>query len=121
VVALGHVATGVMGSDEKLVQEVRSAGERAGERVWELPLWEDYRELMKSDIADIKNTGGRPAGSISAGWFLKEFVDGFPWAHLDIAGTAYTERDDATRVKGPTGVGVRLFSEFVLARDQRKA
>jgi leucyl aminopeptidase len=119
VVALGHFAIGVMGSDEKLVQEVRDAGERAGERAWELPLWEDYRELMKSDIADIKNSGGRPAGSISAGWFLREFVDNsFPWAHLDIAGTAYTERDEATRVKGPTGIGVRLFTEFVLARGQ---
>src|SRR5919112_1827116 len=66
---------------------------------------------------EIKNSGGRPAGSISAGWFLREFVDGFPWAHLDIAGTAYSDRDDATRVKGPTGMGVRLFTEFVLARS----
>jgi leucyl aminopeptidase len=89
VVALGHTAAGVMGSDDALVEEVRAAGERAGERVWPLPLWEEYRELMKSDIADVKNAGGRPAGSISAGWFLREFVDGFPWAHLDIAGTAY--------------------------------
>jgi leucyl aminopeptidase len=120
VVALGHNATGLMGADEKLVQEVKAAGERAGERVWELPLWEDYRDLMKSDIADIKNSGGRPAGSISAGWFLREFVDGFPWAHLDIAGTAYTERDEPGRVKGPTGIGVRLFTELVLARQERE-
>ena len=69
------------------------------------------------DIADVKNAGGRPAGSISAGWFLREFVEGFPWAHLDVAGTAYTDREDATRVKGPTGIGVRLFSEFVLNRS----
>jgi leucyl aminopeptidase len=117
VVALGHSAAGIMGTDEKLVEEVRQAGERAGERVWELPLWDDYRDLMKSDIADVKNSGGRPAGSISAGWFLREFVDGFPWAHLDIAGTAYTERDEPGRVKGPTGMGVRLFTEFVLARS----
>jgi leucyl aminopeptidase len=121
VVALGHTAAGVMGSDERLVEEVRAAGEKAGERVWPLPLWEDYRELMKSDIADIKNSGGRPAGSISAGWFLREFVDGFPWAHLDIAGTAYTDREEPTRVKGPTGMGVRLFTEFVLARGDKKA
>jgi leucyl aminopeptidase len=119
VVALGHTAAGVMGSDDALVEEVRAAGERAGERVWPLPMWEDYRELMKSDIADVKNAGGRPAGSISAGWFLREFVDGFPWAHLDIAGTAYTERDEPTRVKGPTGIGVRLFTEFVLNRSQQ--
>jgi leucyl aminopeptidase len=118
VVALGHTATGVMGTDDRLIEEVRGAGERAGERVWPLPLWDEYRDLMKSDIADVKNAGGRPAGSISAGWFLREFVDGgFPWAHLDIAGTAYTDREDATRVKGPTGVGVRLFSEFILGRQ----
>ena len=113
VVALGHTASGVMGSDEKLVEELRGAGDRADERIWPLPLWDDYRDLMKSDIADVKNSGGAPAGSISAGWFLREFVDGFPWAHLDIAGTAYSDREDAGRVKGPTGVGVRLFSEFV--------
>jgi leucyl aminopeptidase len=118
VVALGHSATGLMGTDETLLEEVRSAGERSGERVWPLPLWDEYRDLMKSDIADVKNAGGRPAGSISAGWFLREFVEGFPWGHLDIAGTAYTDRDDPTRVKGPTGVGVRLFSEFVLERSQ---
>jgi leucyl aminopeptidase len=116
VVALGHTAAGVMGTDDTLVEEVRSAGERSGERVWPLPLWDEYRELMKSDIADVKNAGGRPAGSISAGWFLREFVEGYPWAHLDIAGTAYTDREDPTRVKGPTGMGVRLFSEFVLGR-----
>jgi leucyl aminopeptidase len=116
VIALGHVASGVMGTDEALIEELRQAADRAGERVWPLPLWDDFRDLIKSDIADMKNSGGRPAGSISAGWFLREFVDGFPWAHLDIAGTAYSDREDPTRVKGPTGVGVRLFSEFVLAR-----
>jgi leucyl aminopeptidase len=105
-----------MGSEDELVEEVRRAGDRAGERVWPLPLWDEYRDLMKSDIADVKNAGGRPAGSISAGWFLREFVEGYPWAHLDIAGTAYTDREDPSRVKGPTGMGVRLFSELVLAR-----
>jgi leucyl aminopeptidase len=119
VVALGHTASGVMGSDEKLVEELRAAADRADERIWPLPLWDEYRDLMKSDIADVKNSGGRPAGSISAGWFLREFVEEFPWAHLDIAGTAYTDREDAGRVKGPTGVGVRLFSEFLLARNQQ--
>jgi leucyl aminopeptidase len=115
-VGLGHIAAGVMGTDDALVRELLAAGQRANERAWELPLWEEYRELNKSDIADVKNTGGRAGGSISAGWFLREFVDGFPWAHLDIAGTAYTEREDAAMVKGPTGMGVRLFSEFLLAR-----
>jgi leucyl aminopeptidase len=117
VVALGHAATGLFGTDEALIAEVKAASERADERAWPLPLWDDYRELNKSDIADVKNSGGRPGGSISASWFLREFVDGFPWAHLDIAGTAYTDREDASRVKGPTGTGVRLFSEFILARQ----
>ena len=115
-IGLGHTAAGLMGTDAALVRELLAAGERANERAWELPLWDEYRELNKSDIADVKNTGGRAAGSITAGWFLREFVDGFPWAHLDIAGTAYTEREDAAMVKGPTGMGVRLFSEFLLAR-----
>lgn len=118
VVALGHTASGLMGTDEKLLEEVRAAAERAGERVWPLPLWDEYRDLMKSDIADVKNAGGRPAGSITAGWFLREFVEDFPWAHLDIAGTAYTDREEPGRVKGPTGFGVRLFSEFVLGRQE---
>ncbi len=118
VVALGHTASGLMGNDDALVEEVRTAGERAGERAWPLPMWDDYRDLMKSDIADVKNAGGRPAGSISAGWFLREFVDGFAWAHLDVAGTAYIEREEPGRVKGPTGIGVRLFSEFVLKRSK---
>jgi leucyl aminopeptidase len=115
-VALGHVAIGAMGNDEPLVNEVREAGERAGERCWPLPLWDDYRELLKSDIADVKNSGGRAAGTIAGGWFLREFVDGYPWVHLDIAGTAYTEGEAPYQAKGPTAVGVRLFTEFVLKR-----
>jgi len=115
-IGLGHTAAGLMGTDAALIQALLAAGERAHERAWELPLWDEYKELNKSDIADVKNTGGRAAGSITAGWFLREFVDGFPWAHLDIAGTAYTDREDAAMVKGPTGMGVRLFSEFLLAR-----
>jgi leucyl aminopeptidase len=116
VVALGHHAIGIMGNDEALLAEVRDAGERAGERCWPLPLWDEYRDLVKSEIADVKNSGGRSAGSIAGGWFLKEFVEGFPWVHLDIAGTAYTESDSATQGKGPTAVGVRLFTEFLLKR-----
>ena len=116
VVGLGAVASGLMGNDEALIEEVRQAGERSGERVWQLPLWDDYRELIKSDIADVKNSGGRPAGTITAGWFLREFVSGYPWAHIDIAGTAYSDREDGTRVKGPTGNCMRLFAELVLGR-----
>ena len=116
VVALGNHAIGLMGNDDQLLAEVRQAGELAGERCWPLPMWDEYREQNRSDIADVKNSGGRPGGSITAGWFLREFVDGFPWAHLDIAGTAYTDRDQPQLSKGPTGTGVRLFIEFILGR-----
>jgi len=71
---------------------------------------------VKSEIADVRNSGGRSAGSIAGGWFLKEFVEGFPWVHMDIAGTAYTEGEGATQGKGPTAIGVRLFTEFLLKR-----
>jgi len=117
VMALGHTASGLMGNSEELLADVTTAAERAGEPVWTLPLWDEYKDLIKSDIADVKNSGGRPAGTISAGWFLKEFVDGFDWGHIDIAGTAYSDRSSPIMGKGPTGVGVRLFSEFVLARQ----
>ncbi len=117
VIALGHHATGLMGNDDQLVEEVRLAGDLAGERCWPLPLWDEYREQLKSDVADVKNVGGRPAGSITAGWFLREFVDGFPWAHLDIAGTAYIDGDRPDLARGPTGTGVRLFAELVLGRS----
>jgi leucyl aminopeptidase len=116
VISLGAHAAGLMGNDDQLIEEVRRAGDRAGERCWPLPLWDEYREQLKSDVADIKNSGGRAAGSITAGWFLREFVDDMPWAHLDIAGTAYTDTDRPGLAKGPTGTGVRLFSEFLLAR-----
>ncbi len=115
-IALGQTAAGVMGTDAGLVQDVLAAGRDAHERAWELPLWDEYRDLIKSDIADVKNSGGRLAGSITAGWFLREFVDGYPWAHIDIAATAYTDRDDAALVKGPTGFGVRLFTELLFRR-----
>jgi leucyl aminopeptidase len=116
VIALGDQATGLMGNDETLLGEVREAGAAAGEPCWELPLWDGYREQIKSDTADIKNVGGRPAGSITAGYFLKEFIEDHPWAHLDIAGTAWLDRDRPDVAKGPTGVGVRLFSRFILRR-----
>jgi len=116
VIALGHTATGVMGSDDALVQEVLEAAKRAGEPGWPLPLWDDYKELIKSDVADIKNSGGRPAGTITAGLFLKEFAEGYPWVHLDVAGTAYTESDLGTVPRGSTGVPVGTFVEFVRGR-----
>ena len=116
VIALGHHAIGMLGNDEALLAEVRDAGERAGERCWPLPLWDEYRELLKSDVADVKNSGGRAAGTIAGAWFLREFVEGFPWVHLDIAGTAYLEGEGASHAKGPTAIGVRLFTEFLLKR-----
>ncbi len=116
IIGLGHHATGLLGNDDSLLEEVRRAGDLAGERCWPLPLWADYREQIKSDVADVKNSGGRAAGTITAGWFLREFVEDFPWAHLDIAGTAYTDSDRPDLAKGPTGVGVRLFSQFLLGR-----
>jgi leucyl aminopeptidase len=116
VVALGHQAIGIMGNDDALLAEVRDAGEQAGERCWPFPLWDEYRDLLKSDIADVKNSGGRGAGTIAGGWFLKEFVEGFPWVHLDIAGTAYTDGEGPHQGKGPTAIAVRLFTEFILRR-----
>ncbi len=116
VVALGHTATGVFGSDEPLVNEVLAAGRRAGEPGWPLPLWDDYKELIKSDVADIRNTGGRAAGSITAALFLKVFASEYPWVHLDIAGTAYSDTDMVAIPKGPTGVPVATFIEFVRGR-----
>jgi leucyl aminopeptidase len=116
VIALGHHAIGLMGNDEALIEEVRAAGERTGERCWPLPLWEEYRTQLDSTFADLKNTGGRPAGTITAGWFLREFVGDVPWAHLDIAGTAYGDSPPPYLRKGSSGVPTRLFVEWVRGR-----
>jgi leucyl aminopeptidase len=116
VISLGHAASAVLGTDDTLVEELRLAGLAADERIWQLPIWDDYRELIKSDIADMKNSAGRPAGTITAAWFLREHVGEYPWAHIDIAGTAYLGNSQPTQEKGATGVLVRLFSEFLLAR-----
>ena len=118
-IALGQEATGMLGTDEKLKQRIREAGEKTGERVWELPLWEEYYELIKSDIADMKNTGGRQGGVITAAALLSKFVRKYPWVHLDIAATAWTDKDRPYTPKGATGVGVRLLTQFLrgYARD----
>jgi leucyl aminopeptidase len=122
VIALGHQAVGVFGSDAELTREVLAAGERASERGWELPMFEEYKEQLKSDVADLKNVGGRAAGSITAAWFLREFVDGaYPWVHLDVAGTAYSEADLTWLPKGPTGTPTGTFVEFVRARARQQA
>jgi leucyl aminopeptidase len=116
VVALGHEASGLMGNDQPLASALKKAGECCGERVWELPLWDSYGEAMKSDIADLKNAGSRDGGSITAGWFLKQFVGKTHWAHLDIAGTAWSTKSRPCAPKGATGVGVRLLIEFLRNR-----
>jgi leucyl aminopeptidase len=108
VVALGNVASGLYGNDPALIEAVRQCGEQAGERHWPMPLWEEYRALNRSEIADLKNSAGRNAGSIGAAWFLREFVDDRPWAHLDIAGTSWQEKT-AYAPAGPTGAGVGTF------------
>jgi leucyl aminopeptidase len=116
VIALGHTATAIFSADDALTAEVVAAGKRAGEPGWALPLWDEYGELMKSDIADIKNAGGRAAGAIAAAKFLQKFAEGYPWVHLDIAGTAYSEVDLVAIPRGPTGVPVGTFVEFVRGR-----
>jgi leucyl aminopeptidase len=113
IIALGHHATAVLGNDQKLVQDLLSAGEESGERLWQLPLWEDYDKLIKSDVADVKNTGGRAAGTITAAAFLKKFASDFRWAHLDIAGTAWRDQNQPYTPKGGTGVGVRMLIAFL--------
>jgi len=116
VIGLGGNAVGVFGSDQQLTDEVLAAGRKSGEPGWQMPLWDEYKDQIKSEVADLKNTGGRAAGSITAALFLKEFVDGFPWVHLDVAGTAYSQTDLGWIPKGPTGTPVGTFVEFVRAR-----
>ncbi len=112
-VALGDVNTGVLGTDQELIDEVIAAGGEVGEKFWQLPLDKEYSKQIKSDIADIKNIGGRKAGTITAAAFLKEFADGVAWAHLDIAGTAWGDDAKPHRAKGPTGVGVRTLLNLI--------
>ncbi len=113
VVALGHVVSGLFGNHRELLERLKRAGERTYERVWELPLYDEYAELLKSDVADLKNSGGRTAGAITAAIFLKHFIGNYPWAHLDIAGTAIAPQETDYMPKGGTGVGVRLLTELL--------
>lgn len=118
VIALGHVNSGLLGNDEKLVKKIENAARLTSEKVWRLPLDDEYAEQLKSDIADVKNIGGRPAGTITAAMFLKKFVKDVPWAHLDIAGTAWSQKARPYCPKGATGVGVRLLTQLI--RDWKK-
>jgi leucyl aminopeptidase len=112
-IALGPEAAGMLGNNDALKSQIRAAGEKTGERVWELPLWDGYCELIKSDIADMKNTGGRDGGVITAACLLSKFVQKHPWVHLDIAATAWTDKDRPYTPKGATGIGVRLLTQFL--------
>jgi leucyl aminopeptidase len=113
-VTLGNVAFGAMGNNDSLMDKVKRAASTAGERVWELPMWDDYFDLIKSDVADMKNSGGRMAGSITAAMLLREFAEETPWVHLDIAGVDTFNADKGLTVKGASGVPVRTLVHYVL-------
>jgi leucyl aminopeptidase len=116
VVALGKVTSGLFGQPNAWVDRVRGVADAAGDRVWPLPLFDDYRDQIKSEIADMINTGGRAAGSITAAMFLKEFVDDVPWVHMDIAGTAWADEPKPYLPKGPSGVAVRTLANLAFER-----
>ncbi len=117
VVALGDYVTGLLGNDASLLKRIEEASEKTGEKVWRLPLWDEYFEYLKSDVADFRNVGTRAAGTIIGGIFLSKFVEKIPWAHLDIAGPAFIEKERPYVPKGGTGAGVRLVLQ--LLRDWR--
>ncbi len=114
-VALGNICSGAFGNNQELVDKVIAAGAEAGELIWQMPMCEQYKEQNKSDVADIKNVGGKYAGAITAAQFLAEFVGDTPWVHLDIAGTSLSEKEQAYLVKGATGVPVRTLVNLVLS------
>ncbi len=113
IVSLGHHMSGLMSNSDDLVKKLVAAGERSGELVWRLPLGPDYTKQIESQVADIKNVGGKGAGTITAAAFLQEFVGDTSWAHLDIAGTAWNYTEKSYVPKGPSGYGVRLLVELV--------
>jgi leucyl aminopeptidase len=124
VIALGKRISGLMGNDDRLISEVRAAADRAGEPAWPLPLPDEYRKEIDSEVADIKNIGDPGgAGAIAAGLFLKEFVGDVPWVHLDIAGPAWTDKEDGYLSQGGTGVGIRTVVELLTSGSvpRRKA
>jgi leucyl aminopeptidase len=112
-IALGTINVAILGNDQLFVDEVRGAAREVGERFWQLPMDKDYREMIKSDIADIKNSAGRNAGTITAAYFLREFAEDTPWVHLDIAGTAWENEKKPYMSKGPTGVAIRTLINYV--------
>jgi len=115
VVALGKTTSGLFGAPDRWVDEVKQASDRAGDRSWAMPVYDDYREQLRSEIADFTNTGGRAGGAITAALFLKEFAGDLPWVHIDIAGTAWAEEAKPYQPKGPTGTAVRTLVQLALA------
>lgn len=115
VVALGSQAGGIMGNNQELIDRLIKTAENNGERFWQLPMYEEYKENLKSDVADMRNTGGRGGGASAAGIFLQEFVKDVAWAHLDIAGVAFLEKPQKELIKGATGVGVRTLLNYILS------
>lgn len=115
IVALGDICTGAFGNNQQLVDKVIAAGAEAGELIWQMPMYDEYKENNKSDIADVKNAGNRGAGSITAAQFLAEFAGDAPWVHLDIAGTSFSDRERKYTLKGATGVPVRTLVNLALA------
>lgn len=113
VVALGSEAAGLFSNNDELARKLIQSGERVGERLWRLPVWDEYKDLIRSEWADMKNTGGRWGGAITAAVFLKEFVNCPSWAHLDIAGTAYADSENAREARGATAAGVRVTLDFL--------
>lgn len=114
VVALGEVASGLFSNDDALAAQLEMAALAAGEKVWRMPLFKEYGKQLESDVADLCNVGGRPAGAITAAFFLSYFAENAPWAHIDIAGTSWSDKPDKPYLsKGPNGVGVRLFVEWL--------
>lgn len=113
IIALGHHASAVLGNHDGLIRQLLKSGERSGERLWQMPLWDEYAAMVKSDFADLKNIGGRPAGTITAAAFLKSFAEGYTWAHIDIAGTAWEEKGRPGCPRGGTGFGVRMLIEYL--------
>jgi leucyl aminopeptidase len=112
-ITFGNEAIAMMGNDEELKDQIRQSGDKTSERVWEMPLFEEYKDYIKSDIADIKNSGGRNGSLITSAYFLYVFAGQTPWVHLDIAGTAWTEKDKPYVTKGATGVGIRLILNLI--------
>lgn len=120
VIALGHVASGLFGTDEELIEAVRTCGEAVGERHWPMPLFPEYRELIRSEIADLKNSGGRAAGSVTGAYFIREFAQDTPWVHLDIAGSSQYEKARPWAPAGPTGIGVGTFINLARWISERR-